>query len=71
MEKATLRVSGMSCGNCVNHVTKALNKVPGVTEQRVDLKSGKVELNYDPGQSTPQAIAEAVGKAGYPAVVEG
>jgi copper chaperone len=70
MEKATLRVTGMTCGNCVKHVTKALSKVPGVTEPNVDLNSGKVALNYDPALSNLQAIAEAVAKAGYPATPE-
>lgn len=71
MEKATLRVSGMTCGNCVKHVTKALTKVPGVSEPRVDLGSGTAELEYDPALTNPQSIAEAVAKAGYPATPAG
>jgi copper chaperone CopZ len=70
MVRATFKVSGMTCGNCVKHVTKALGKVPGVAEPSVDLASGRVELNYDPTQSTPEAIAEALGKAGYPATAQ-
>jgi copper chaperone CopZ len=70
MARATLKVSGMTCGNCVKHVTKALSKVPGVTEPMVDLASGRVELNYDPALSTVGAIAEAVEKAGYPATAQ-
>ncbi len=71
MEKATLRVSGMTCGNCVKHVTKALSKVPGVADPRVDLGRGMAELEYDPSLTNPQSIAEAVAKAGYPATPEG
>ena len=68
MEKATLRVTGMTCGNCVKHVTKALNKA-GVSDPHVDLSSGRVELSYDPATVSLAAITEAVGKAGYPATV--
>jgi len=70
MAKATFKVSGMTCGNCVKHVTKAVSKVPGVTEPAVDLASGRVELTYDPSLSTVEAIAEAVTKAGYPATTQ-
>jgi copper chaperone CopZ len=66
MTRATLKVSGMTCGNCVKHVTKAVSKVPGVSEPSVDLATGRVELNYDPALSTVEAIAEAVTNAGYP-----
>ena len=70
MARATLKVSGMTCGNCVKHVTKALSKVPGVTEPTVDLASGRVELTYDEALASPTAIADAVGRAGYPATLQ-
>lgn len=68
---ATLKVNGMTCGNCAKHVTKAANKVPGVTDPTVDLAGGKVELDYDPAQGSLEAIVEAITKAGYPAQVQG
>lgn len=68
MEKATLRVGGMTCGNCVKHVTKALQKA-GIAEPRVDLASGRVELSYDPATVTLQTLTEAVARAGYTATV--
>lgn len=64
MEKTTLRVSGMTCGNCVKHVTKALTRL-GVPPPDVDLATGKVELNYDPSAVSLEAIREAIGAAGY------
>jgi copper chaperone CopZ len=39
--------------------------VPGVTVSRVDI--GSAELSFDPAQSSPAAIAEAVTEAGYDA----
>lgn len=32
-----LEVQGMTCGECVKHVTKALQSVPGVGRIQVDL----------------------------------
>jgi copper chaperone CopZ len=68
---ATLKVNGMTCGNCVKHVTKAASKVAGVSEPKVDLATGRVDLEYDPQQAPIDAIAAAISKAGYPAEVLG
>lgn len=68
---ATLKVTGMTCGNCVKHVTKAASKVPGVSEPNVDLASGKVELDFDPEQASLDVIVQAITKAGYPAQAQG
>lgn len=69
MEKATLRVTGMTCGNCVKHVGKALAKV-SVSDPQIDLATGEVALTYDPSKVTLESITEALSKAGYPATVE-
>ena len=68
---ATLKVNGMTCGNCVKHVTKAASKVPGVSDPNVDLASGRVELDYDPQQADLDVIIQAITKAGYPAEAQG
>jgi copper chaperone len=61
----TFDVKGMTCDNCVKHVTEALESVPGVTAARVDLasNSAKVEGDFD-----DQRIIEAVEEEGYEAV---
>ncbi len=63
--RATMDVEGMSCANCVRHVTKALGKVAGVSDAKVEI--GRVELAFDPAQTSPEAIASALAAAGYPA----
>ena len=61
----TLKVSGMSCDNCVRHVRKALEKLPGVETKAVTV--GTAEIVYDPSRVKPEDITEALRKAGYPA----
>ncbi|MFO1384705.1 MAG: heavy-metal-associated domain-containing protein [Chitinivorax sp.] len=39
MDQLKLQVSGMSCGGCINSITKALQAVPGVGEVKVTLKA--------------------------------
>jgi copper chaperone CopZ len=61
----TLTIAGMSCGHCVQHVTKALQAIGGVQVRSVQL--GSAQLSFDPAKSTEQAIISALNTAGYPA----
>ena len=61
-------VTGMTCDNCVHHVTEAIKGVSGVKVAEVSLagKSAKVEGEFD-----AQAIIAAVEEEGYEAAVAG
>ncbi|MHB1262722.1 MAG: heavy-metal-associated domain-containing protein [Thermoplasmatota archaeon] len=63
-ETQTLQVSGMTCGNCVNHVEKALRGTPGVTDAKVDLKRELATVRMKPGVARGALVA-AVKEAGY------
>lgn len=65
MAKVTLQIEGMSCGHCVNAVTVALHRLPGVVVASVQV--GQAEVQVAEGGPTPEVIAEAVRAAGYPA----
>ncbi len=60
-----LGVEGMTCDNCVRHVTKALESVPGVASASVDLVAACATVEFDPAEATTAAIASAVKEAGY------
>ena len=64
MEKLTLDVQGMSCNHCVQAVTKALNEI-GVRDVKVDLESGKVDVQFDPAKVTVDQMKEAIEDQGY------
>ena len=65
MEKAVLRVEGMSCQHCVKAVTEAVGELPGVAEVAVDLPGGTLACMFDPARSRLEDIAAAVVDAGY------
>ena len=67
MERATLAIEGMHCGICVNHVTRALKGVDGVTVEKVEV--GSAEVAYDGSRVKPERLADAVRDAGYEAKV--
>jgi copper chaperone CopZ len=62
----TFTVTGMTCDNCVHHVTEAIKNVPGVIAVEVSLanKSAKVEGQFDHAK-----IVEAVEEEGYEATL--
>lgn len=62
-----LSVSGMTCRACATRVRAAASELPGVHSVDIDLASGRASVRFEPGASTPAAIAAAIAGAGYPA----
>lgn len=63
MQTIELVISGMTCGACVSHVTKALQAAPGVQTAAVDLAKGTARVE---GQNLDKsALVEAVEEEGY------
>ena len=60
-----LPVRGMTCASCSTRLERVLSRLPGVTEASVSLAAERASLRYDPLQTSPQAVAEAIGKAGF------
>lgn len=55
-------VQGMSCGHCAGAVTQAVKSVDPDAEVKVDLASGKVDVQSDEDRA---AIAKAIEEEGY------
>jgi len=62
----TLRITGMTCNNCVRHVGSALKTVAGVTNVEVSLPDAQAMVDHDDLTTIPALIA-AVESAGYEA----
>lgn len=60
----TLKISGMTCGHCVQAVAKALDAVPGVERAGVELDTGIAVVEGNPDV---QALLDAVQEEGYEA----
>ncbi|HTJ24964.1 MAG TPA: heavy metal-associated domain-containing protein [Candidatus Limnocylindria bacterium] len=60
----TIRVQGMTCENCVRHVTEALAEIPGVRSAQVDLAEGTARLQVDAEIAAPE-LARVLDDAGY------
>lgn len=60
----TLHLSGMTCSHCVRAVRTALEGVPGVTVEDVDV--GTARVTYDDETVQRDALRRAVEREGYP-----
>jgi len=60
-----LSIDGMHCGGCVARVTSTLKKLDGV--EVVDVQVGSARVEFDPALASPETIAAAVAKIGFPA----
>jgi len=69
LEKLELDVRGMTCASCGQHVSRALQSVPGVVEAEVPgWQSSRATVVAAP-EVSEAALAEAVAAAGYQARV--
>ncbi|MBI3919409.1 MAG: heavy-metal-associated domain-containing protein [Betaproteobacteria bacterium] len=62
----TLSVTGMTCGHCVQSVTKALQAVAGVEKVSVSLDTGRARVD---GKASPGVLIRAIEEEGYKAQV--
>lgn len=62
----TVVIGGMSCGGCVNSLTRVLAAVPGIEPLTIEV--GKARLKVDAEVVTPAVIAAAVDRAGFTVV---
>jgi copper chaperone len=66
-ERTILRIEGMSCPSCVEHVSGALSGHGGIAKVNVDLREGVAVIEHDPRSAPVAHLIESLDAAGYPA----
>ncbi len=67
---SAFKIDGMSCGGCVETIKNALSKVKGVNKYEVYFgRPGKAVVEYKSETVSPDEIASAITKSGYPAAL--
>lgn len=64
MATTTYKVSGMTCGHCVQSVTSEIEKVEGVQDVKVDLETGAVTVTSGE-ELSEDSVRAAVDEAGF------
>ena len=67
LETIRFPVAGMTCGSCVNRITRAIRRLDGVTKVHVDLRRETATVRREPALVSNAALAAAVVDAGYEA----
>jgi mercuric ion binding protein len=66
----TLDVTNMDCAVCPITVRKALEKVPGVASAKVDFKTKRAVVAFDPAKTSTEALTRATADAGFPSSLQ-
>lgn len=69
MRTVTLDVSKMDCAVCPITVRAALEKVSGVDSAKVDFKTKRAVVAFDPAKTSTEALTRATADAGFPSSV--
>jgi copper chaperone len=64
MTSHNISVEGMSCGQCLKHVTRAVHSIPGV--KAADVRVGSAYIQLEAG-AAPETVLHAIRDAGYDA----
>lgn len=70
-QRTRFDIVGMNCAACVAHVEKAARQLAGMHRAEVSLLTNSMVAEYDPALLSPEAITQAIQKAGYDARLHG
>ena len=65
-QTVVLDVQNMTCELCPITVRKALEKVPGVSDAKIDLGKKTATVKFDPDKAKIAALVHATTNAGFP-----
>lgn len=68
-QTVVFNVQNMTCSLCPVTVKKALLKVPGVENAKVDFEHKTAIVSFDPAKANTAALVKATTDAGFPATV--
>lgn len=66
---AVLDIQNMTCELCPVTVKKSLEKVPGVSQARIDFAKKTATVTFDADKTNATALVKATTDAGYPSTV--
>ena len=69
VQTVILDVQNMTCRVCPITVKMALERVPGVTDAKVDFDKKTASISFDPDKANLAALTKATADAGYPSSV--
>lgn len=65
---AQLDIQGMSCANCSQTITEAVEDLSGVSEATINVATDEGSIDYDPTETSLAEIYDAIEDSGYSAL---
>ena len=65
VETLTVSVPEMDCPSCAGKVENSVRKLDGITAVDPQITTGTLTVSHDPEETTPDAIADRIERAGY------
>lgn len=62
-----LKVTGMTCQGCADHIISALSEKKGVIKSDVKVSGGPASITYDPATTNETEIIKTIEETGYKA----
>jgi copper chaperone CopZ len=59
-ETVKLKVTGLTCAGCANHLYKVLKETEGVVDNSVEYPGDIAVVDYDPKQTQPEQLIAAI-----------
>lgn len=66
MQTVTLTAPDISCAHCQQTIERELGALPGVQSVAVDVPSKRVDITYNPEQTSETQVVARLDEAGYP-----
>ena len=63
-------IEGMTCEDCVKHISRTLKRLNGVKNVQVDLEGATVTVTYDTTKTDIPAVHDAILASGYKPTAE-
>ena len=64
-KRLSIPVTGMTCANCANTITRTLKRKDGVVEANVNFANERAEIIYDPAVIKPVELMHSIEGVGY------
>ncbi len=69
LKTVKLKITGMTCAGCSNHVSTAIKDISGVIEHSLEYPGDIAIIKYNSKKTSPSDLIKAIEKVGYTAEI--
>lgn len=70
LQKASVKIKGMTCAACAARIQKVVGKMPGVKDANVNFATEKLNVTYEPEKASVEGFIKKIKDVGYDVVMD-